>query len=61
MKLSGDLFKKYNNLLDKALKISEVKDLKKTLQIMPADYVPQYPKQEATTNASESDLYDFFR
>jgi hypothetical protein len=61
MKFSGDLFKKYNSLFDKALKISDIKILKKTLQIMPADYVPLYPKQEASTNASESDLSDFFR
>jgi hypothetical protein len=61
MKLSGDLFKKYNNLLDKALKMSEVNALKETLQMMPADFVPQYPKQEAISNASESDPYDFFR
>jgi hypothetical protein len=43
-KASGDLLKKYNDVFDKALKITSIKEIKYTLQTMPEDFVPQYPK-----------------
>jgi hypothetical protein len=60
MKGSGDLFKKHNDLIEKTLKISKIKDLQKTLKTMPADFVPNYPKIQ-TSMHSEGDVFDFFR
>ena len=58
--MCGDLFKKYNDLMEKTVKMSEVKQLKQTLQTMPEDFVPQYPKLD-TVVVTEGDVFDFFR
>ena len=58
--MCGDLFKKYNDLMEKTTKITEVHQLKQTLQTMPLDFVPQYPKLD-TVVVTEGDVFDFFR